>query len=133
MERLKTFYEREKDKLSGLSVTSIMREKLVGFDPSLLDNEDELEETYPEDEGLDSFLNQVAELKKNTALPKILAFLTRNQILWSVKKADSLEAMNFGRASVNGVELVREEIDRLEALRLERSGSKEEFDKHEVI
>jgi hypothetical protein len=131
--RLRLFLSEQKKRQESLTIVDLVRTQLKGFNPLLLDSYDDIELTYPEGgEGLDSFLEQVGELKKNTALPLIEQFLKRNQVLYTAKEADDLNAINFGRASVNGVELIREEIDRLDKIRVERSSKPEDFDEHEI-
>lgn len=118
--------------------TQLMRQNLKGIDPKSLNAglyEDEpyiLDQFASEEEQL-AFLKKVRDLKNNEALPKVLDYLVRVQILHSVKNARSLEEFNFGRATVNGLSLFREEIDNLNAIFLERTKPQEDFDKHSVL
>lgn len=126
--------EQEASKLANsIGVTDLVREQLRGFNPRLLDVEDDILELVGDEESATHFLEEAHKLAQNEALPRILDFLVRNQVQESVKSAATLEAMNFGRASVNGVTLVREEVERLEAVYQERHAPDEDFDKHEAL
>lgn len=130
---IKNHYEKEKKRLASLPVTKLVREQLKGFDISLLNTDEDLEDSFPEGEGLDAFLDQISELKKNTAFPKLCAFLIRNQILYMALEAESSQQMNFARATINGIKLVQEEIDRLHVILETKREKEEEFDPGEVV
>lgn len=117
----------------SLSVVDIVREQMQGFNPHLLETEDELMELLGDEDSLDSFLNEAKKLWDNEALPRILSYIERNQIIHSAREAATLEAINFGRATLNGVSLVREEVERLKTAFDERHAPKEEFDAHEAV
>lgn len=118
---------------AGLTVTDMVREQLAGFDPKLFDTDDDLPEVLGEVEAQSEFLSKCKALQENPALEVILAYLIRNQIVHSAKYAPTQEAINFGRATVNGVELFREEVARLAAVHTERHAAKPTFDEHEVV
>lgn len=117
----------------SLSIVDLVREQLHGFNPHLLDTEDELLEIITDEESQEAFLNEVKKLADNTALPRIMEHLIRNQVLYSAKEAPTLDAINFGRASVNGITLIQEEIERLKTLFDERHAPKEQFDVHKAL
>jgi hypothetical protein len=128
--------ERERAQLElsrkAVSIVSLGRELLKGFDPKALDPGDmSLEEELGEE--LIPFLAQVHELTKNDALPRILAHLTRFQIFHTAKWAENMPQANFGRATINGLSLVREEIDRLEGVYQEKHAPPEQYDPHAVV
>lgn len=125
--------EFEKYKASK-TVTDMVRENLCGFDPKLVDTEDDLPEVLGEVENQNEFLTQVSTLKKNPAFEIIAKYLIRNQILYSSMEANTLEENNFGKATVNGIELFKEEVDRL-ALIYEDKHNRDDkkFDQFEVI
>lgn len=132
---------------ASLTVTDLVREQLKGLNPRLLDEDvvkdeegqtsrtySELPEVLGEVESQEEFLAKCKSLKENPALDVILDYITRNQILYSAKEAVTLETINFGRATVNGVSLVREEVARLATVYAERHpANKPEFDEHEVV
>lgn len=126
------------NKISSLTEADLVREKLAGFNPRLMDglgnskfDMDEGILTYVEKSpeiGLTDFLADCHTLAGNRALPLILDWLVRKQILFSAKMAPDLNSINFGRASINGCELVREEVARLDAAYEERKKPKVEDD-----
>lgn len=125
---------------SKLTVTDLVREQLKGFDPKMLDSAmydrvddtDILSEWYGEDAD-EAFLANVKSLRKNTAFEPIINFLIRNQILYTTKEAPNAASNDFGRATINGLVLFREEVDRLCAVYEERHKPDEEFDAHAAV
>ncbi len=130
--------------MKKVSYTDTLREQLTGFNPKLLDgagddkfNPDEMMLAWVEKEGrsITDFLAQCHELKGNWALPMILDWVIRGQILHTALRAPSLEATNFGRATVNGVSLVREEVIRMDAEYEERKNAPkpDKVDEHAAL
>lgn len=119
---------------ASLTVTDMVREKLAGFNPRLLDNPDtDLPNILGDVEIQDPFLAKMKTLNETQELHTLLDYLERNQVLYSAKEATGLDAINFGRATVNGLSLVREEIARLATVYAERHAGEPEFDEHEVV
>lgn len=111
-ENIKAFDEYR----AGLTVVDLVREQLSGFNPKELDvDADELLSEIPEDEQ-ESFLEKAKTLQTSNVLARICTFLVRKQVLFSAREAPDLQTINFGRATVNGVELVKDEIDVLAAV-----------------
>lgn len=115
----------------SLTVTDLVREQLKGFDPRLLDDESDLLDIQGEDER-NAFLSKAHDLFENAVLRRILAYLTRNQILFTAKEGRTLEEDNFGRATINGYSLLEEELERLEAVYKKEHEEPEEYDEHAV-
>lgn len=126
-------FDARQDALADISIVDLVREQLAGFNPRLLDVDDELVEMMDGEDAVDSFLAEAKKLHDNTALPKILDHITRKQIMESTVEALTLETINFGRGSLNGVTLVREEVERLHTAFVLRHAPKEEFDAHEAL
>lgn len=131
-ETLKAIVEEKTAARDKLTVADLVREKLAGYDMSLLSSVDDLPEALPEDER-SGFLTDVHELAKNQALPVIIDHLIRDQLLYVGLEAENIERVNFGRASINGETLVRDEVARLNSLYLERHAKPEDFDPHDAI
>ena len=110
-----------------------LRAQLKSFDPKLLDSEDQLPEVLGDDENQIEFLNNVKSLSGNRALNIICDYLKRNLIIDAAKYGKDIDAINFSRASINGLGLLREEIERLLVILEERHPKETEFDKHEVV
>lgn len=105
------------------------REHMGGID--LLDNS-EVDE-MAEDEGLDAFLAQVRDLDKNPAFEKIRRTLERNQLQFTALEAENIDQVNFGRATVNGLRLFREEVDRLVGEYRRRHTTEGDFNSSELV
>lgn len=115
------------------TIVDAVRMMLKGFDPKVLDDEDDLPEVLQDVESDESFLQQCKSLKDNDALWIIVKYLIRNQVLYSAKEAKTLDDINFGRATINGLSLLREEVDRLASVYAKRHTAKPKFDEHEVV
>lgn len=131
--RLEDATRARTDFINTLSVTDLMREQLAGFNPRLLDSEDDLPEILGEVEAQDVFLAGMKRLEEDEHLKTLIEYLKRNQVLHSAKEAQTLDAINFGRATVNGLTLLVEEITRLAIIYKVRHEKDVEFDEHEVL
>jgi len=88
--------------------------------------EDELQES----ERLE--LYKLAKLiKTNKLFPLLVKHLINANGNYTVKEAQTMEQLVFGRGTINGLQLIQQEIDRLN-LSYEDSIKKEEFDKYEI-
>lgn len=115
------------------TIEGLVRKQLKGYDPKLLDNEGDILESLPPELGEDQFLAKAKDLKENTAFTIIVNHLIREQILYTVKQAPTVETLNFGRATINGLSLCREEVERLAGIYVERHATEPPFDEHEVV
>lgn len=132
-EDLKRQKELFRDEREAYTVTDMVREQLQAFDPRMLDDEDDLPTVLDEVEGQDSFLAKMKTLNENKEFALVVAYLTRNQIMHIAKYADTTEKQNFGRATINGFELLKDEIARLATIYADRHAKEPEFDEHEVV
>lgn len=117
----------------SLTVEDLVREQLKGFDPKLLDDATDLPEVLGDVTAQEPFLAAMKSLNENDSLWTLVAYLTRNQILFSAKEAQDLASINFGRATINGWSLLREEVERLTTVFKARHAAEPEFDEHEVL
>jgi hypothetical protein len=123
-----------------LSVSDLIREKLKGvridFSEGVVDNGGVI--TYKEirdligNDNWDGFLASVHSIKNNKHFIQMLKHLIDCQGNYCVRVASSEKEMDFGRATINGIELVKDLIEDLDKLYLEK-GVKEPFDEHSVI
>jgi len=142
MERtlLKAFNANNEKKLKSITHVDLMRAILQGFDikklsnalydsvetaPDILDSMDESQQN--------AFLAQVVELNKNSALQKIRDHLAITQILHASKEALDITSVNFSRATINGLSLEKDEIERLVKVYDERHQREEGYNKHDVV
>ncbi len=144
--RLREDIERFEEHKKNITVRDIMRERLAGLNPRLLDkvSEDDselldymLKEAGDSDEVFEGrkkeFLARMHDLAKNDELVLLIDWLVRNQTLITAREAQTQEAINFGRATLNGLELVKEEIERYAGLYKESHAGEEPFDEHTAV
>lgn len=134
--------QRFEEKKKNVTLTDLVREKLKGFNPHLLDTSlysgnidltPSILDDLPE-EGEDIFLKKSKDLAENTALQHIIDYICRNQILFSAQYAVGKEEMDFGKATINGATLVKEEIERLHLIYKERHPPiVNNFDRYEIL
>jgi hypothetical protein len=132
-ESSRNYEEKMSSFADNLCIKDLVRENLKGFDPKLLDSEDDLPEILGETEEQESFLSKMKSLSENKELELLISYLVRNQIRFSVIEAENLEAMNFGRATINGLTLLQDEIKRLATVYDERHAPKQKFNEFEVV
>lgn len=105
---------------SSLTVVDIVRAQMEGINPKYIhDVTDSILNEIPESE-VEEFLAKVHELKKDDALGRIIRYLKAVQMKHTATEALTIDTVNFGRASVNGLSLVDDEIDVLSTLYDER-------------
>jgi hypothetical protein len=78
-------------------------------------------------------LNNAHEVYTNTALQSIVDHLIKAQIVYGIMETDSLQGLNFNRATINGLHLLMDELRRLEGLYREEHARPEEYDPYEVV
>lgn len=150
-ENMKTLWERT-DRFKfrdSLSVVDLVREKMRGFDPKLvLDGKLSFNEStggldiisdifsdaklagYPTD---NDFLADAKKINDNRALSVICDYIKKNQIIFTVSASKNMEQVTFNGGTINGLELVREQVELLNKIFLEKNVAKEEFDTHAAV
>ena len=118
---MKFKFSQSNDDLTGLTRESL---KGVKVDLSYIDGMTK--------EEVDSFLVNAYAVMKNPAFKKVLDYLMSEQVDISIKEAGSWEQVLFGRATINGIALIRQEFGALAAMWEDRNKI-EEFDKYKVI
>lgn len=111
----------------SLDVDDMLREKLVKIPKNIT-----YEEDYEEEELL-NFYRKAKDILENEAFLKIITRLSDNQRDLTWTEANTLEAVNFGRAWVSGIIDVQEEVERLANLYDEAHKRGESFDKFKVL
>ena len=61
----------------------------------------------------EAFLKDALDLSENHTLKKIINTIIREQSDFSIKRASTWQQVIFGRATINGADLVRERIELL--------------------
>ena len=108
-------------------ISALTREQLKGIDLDVSYLEDMTEKEKKD------FLGKAELIAKNDVLDRIIDRLIKSQIDFTVKGAKDMEQVNFGRATINGLTLLREEINRLSALYNDEIKPAEEFDKYDIL
>ena len=91
-----------------------------------------IEEDLTEKEKKELYAN--AELiRTNPAFEKVAEYLINAQGNYTVKEALNMEQVSFGRATINGISLVKEEIERLSNIYRAENQSEEKFDKSSIM
>jgi hypothetical protein len=130
MKKEKELYQRARE---GLSVVDLVREQLSpSFNRGLLNNDDDLLSQFVEKDAEMAFLTDVHNLAKNESLKTISDFIVRDK-LWNIgTRAEDMVKVNFDRATINGIKLLLEEIDRLDGVYNTLNPSREDFDRHDI-
>lgn len=117
----------------SIDIVAVFRKQIEGFDPHLLDTDEDLPAVLGDIENQDAFLSKMKSLSDQVELRQLIDFLKREQIIHIAKYADTLDKQNFGRATLNGFELLMSEIDRLATVYVDRHKQDDDFDKNEVV
>lgn len=81
----------------------------------------------------DEFFNKIHLASDNTAFKTVLNYLSRRQVEWIAEKSANWEQVLFGRATLNGFYILKEELDRLESIWQDEHQPKEKFEETEII
>lgn len=109
------------------TVTDMVRERLAGFD--FKENEKDLISSIPKDRTME-FLDEAVTMKEGAVLPFLIDYMIRQQAEYTLTDADSMERINFGRATLNGIALIEEGVDSLFAEYERRTADEEHYDEH---
>jgi hypothetical protein len=111
----------------SLSIVDAVREKLKGIqvDTKYLDD-------LPKQDR-DELLAKAHDLYTNHALARISTHLKNRQLVFTVTEAKTHEQGNFGRATILGICLLEEEIERLAGIWDEEHKPQEDFNHNDVI
>uniref|UniRef100_A0A6M3KAD0 Uncharacterized protein n=1 Tax=viral metagenome TaxID=1070528 RepID=A0A6M3KAD0_9ZZZZ len=113
------------------SVEDMMREQLKGITIDF-HKEGFTEDGLSENEKKEMFAD-ADMLNNNKTLKKIANNLINSQGNFSMIEAETIGQVAFGRATINGIRLLMEEIDRLSNLHKEQLKQEEDFDTSEMI
>lgn len=127
-----------KDYIAGLDVTDLVRHNLKGIrtiidvttigDHDLPDYLSELDR-----DTRDNYLMKAKQYLEDGVFLPILSYLINSQAEFGIKNAKTPEEVWFGRATINGIALIRDEFERLLVLYEEEHPQVEIFNKHEII
>ena len=113
-------------------IIAMTREQLKGITVNFSGHESALEEGLEENEKRDLYADAY-NIKSNHSFDKIARYLIDVQGNYSIKEAQNMGEVAFGRATINGIFLFMEEINRLSNLYKEENRKEEKFDPHALI
>ncbi len=119
-------------KMPELDTTDMVREQLKGITINFLGGEENMENEMEENEKKELYWN-AENLFSNKAFNQITEHLVSVQGNYCVKEARTIDEVAFGRATINGLVLMREEVERLSNLYRESVKRDEDFDPHSQI
>lgn len=122
----------EKD-YTDKAILHFMRRKYKGFDPSLLLNDEEILAEFNTQERQMTFLENCKKVIENEDFRKMMEHLYTRQLVNSALESEDIDAVNFGRATINGLALVEENLTRYTNIYYERTQRDPEYDKYEII
>lgn len=117
----------------SLDARDVVREILNSYNPRTFKGQDLLEWVESNDEmSVSEFLVKAHELKNNKTLRLINEFLIDQQVQHIARYTDSVESMNFNRGSINGIDLIGEQIAELEDEYQSRKAAGSDFNEFDV-
>lgn len=114
---------------NALTTTDLIRKQLKGVTVDFLTHEEDIDNSMTENEKKELY-SQAAILNNNKAFQAVTSHLINVQGNYTVKEAEFMNQVAFGRATINGIILMREEITRLANLHNTSLTKEEDFDKH---
>lgn len=108
-------------------LNDLTREQLKGISPDSI----KLEELAGEE--LKEFLDGVHLLNGNKTLNKIIEYLITKQVFFTAMEGQNWEQDQFGRATINGLSLLKETLERYDAVYIENHKKEEAFDKQDIV
>lgn len=118
----------------SLDARDVVRDILNSYNPRTFKGQDLLAWVEANDEmSVSEFLIKAHELKNSKTLRLINEFLIDQQVQHIARYTDNVESMNFNRGSINGIDLVDEEIAQLEdEYQSRKAANSSDFDEFEV-
>lgn len=129
-------YER---RIATLSVADIVRMRLKGINPKTYDGlrsdgEGSIFEEIEKDGGtMEEFLKDIHDIAQNNSNRRVIEFLIREQVLFSVKRAVTQSESDFGKATINGLQVYEETIAMYDAMYLDSKATAQEYDEHTAL
>jgi len=105
-----------------------LRSMMIDFTENFSNIDNSLEETDKKE-----LYRSANELLDNKAFKMISRYLINCQGNYAVRQAEDYNKVCFSRAVINGIELIKEEADRLNGLYNDLNKNEESFDKRKII
>lgn len=80
-----------------------------------------------------TILTEAHDILYKESLDKIINELANRQIRHIAQEAGSFEEMNFGRGTLNGINLLKEELESLDSIYASEHQKAEDFDPYKII
>lgn len=115
-----------------IDITALVRLKLKGYDPTRFLSEDLLASLTINEIDTKTFLSECHELQNNKSLKIITDFIVHTQVSHIARYARSTEEINFNRYTINGIELITDQLKTLEDEYQSLGLEEDEFNKFET-
>ena len=129
IKKIKNYFKKPQ---TEIDVTDMIREQLKGVTLDFYDHNNTIENNLTENEKKQLYAD-AEMIKTNKSFQKIIKHLIDVQGNYTVKEARTMGDVAFGRATINGISLFEEEIERLSNIYREINKPEEEFDKYSLI
>jgi len=111
----------------------LVRRKYHGFNPSeLIGGQEDVLHDIPEAERL-GFLGNLADVIENDSFRKLMEHLYTKQLITTSLESENIDEVNFGRATINGLSIVEESLERYANIYYERSSDESDYDEYSII
>lgn len=115
------------------AILHLIRQKYAGFEPELLLRDQELLSNFEGEEARLAFMRNMKDVIENDDFRTLLEHLYTMQLVETGIQSNSLEELNFGRATVNGIKLIEDELSRYATLYNEHTQQEPDFDEYSII
>jgi len=106
---------------------ALCRKSLTGLDLDLREFDD-----MPKADQA-NFLNGMNNAQKNDALKILLNNLEREQVMWIARDSKDETQKNFGRATINAIDYIKDKIEKYSALYQSKLSEGESFDPNKIV
>jgi len=121
-----------KKQRDSLDARDLVLKRLKSYNPRRSKGRDFVSFLEENGEDVPAVLAEAHHLYKNKALKLLLEFLVDQQVKNIVRFANSPDEININRYSINGFELLQEEVEEAEAEYQRRHANEEDFNQFDV-
>lgn len=118
---------------SEKALLHLVRRKYKGYNPSkLIGGQEDVLHDIPEGERL-GFLGDLADVIENDSFRTLMEDLYTKQLITTSLESEDIDEVNFGRATINGIKIVEESLERYANIYYERSSDESDYDEYSII
>ena len=131
-DRKKDLRREVEDEYDQQMILHMLRRKYKSYNPDKLSGPEDILETMGKQEQMD-FLTNVTDVIENKHFRNLMEHLYTRQLISSALDGEDIDAINFGRATINGLSLVEETLERYATLYYERTSDQSDYDEYSII